>query len=99
MRAAAFRLIATLPGVRSLSVVPDRRGRTGQGFAYTAVSAGGGTIERRFVIDAATGRALGEETRVLRPAGTTAGFAPGSLLGYSVVLQQTTGDTPPQQRG
>ena len=99
VRAAAFRLIATLPGVRSLGVVPDRRGRTGQGFAYTAVSAGGGTIERRFVIDAATGRALGEETRVLRPAGTTAGFAPGSLLGYSVVLQQTTGDTPPQQRG
>ena len=97
VRGAAFRLIATLPGVRPLGVVADRRGRAGQGFAFTSVHAGGGAIERRFVIDPATGRALGQESRVLRPAGTTARLEPGSLLGYSVVLEQrTTSEKPPQ---
>ncbi|MEU7800393.1 CU044_5270 family protein [Micromonospora arborensis] len=96
VRAAAFRLIATLPGVRSLGEVADQRGRTGQGFAFTSGSAATGSIEHRFVVDAATGRALGEESRVLRPAGTTARLEPGSLLGYSVVLEQkTTDETPP----
>ncbi|MEV4495772.1 CU044_5270 family protein [Micromonospora arborensis] len=96
VRAAAFRLIATLPGVRSLGEVADQRGRTGQGFAFTSGSAATGSVEHRFVVDAATGRALGEESRVLRPAGTTARLEPGSLLGYSVVLEQkTTDETPP----
>ncbi|GIE61259.1 hypothetical protein Aoc01nite_66610 [Actinoplanes octamycinicus] len=95
VRAAAFRLIATLPGVRSLGVVADQRGRQGQGFAFTQGAAATGTIERRFVIDLRTGRALGDETRVLRPAGTTARLAPGSLLAYTVVLEQRiTSDTP-----
>ncbi|MBG0567249.1 CU044_5270 family protein [Actinoplanes aureus] len=97
VRAAAFRLIATMPGVRSLGVVTDQRGREGQGFAFTSVNAASGPIERRFVIDLATGRALGEESRVLRPSGTTAKLKPGSLLGYSVVLEQrTTDETPPK---
>lgn len=97
VRAAAFRLVAALPGVRSLGVVADQRGRRGEGFAFTSVSAFTGSIERRFVIDAATGRALGEESRVLRPSGTTARLEPGSLLGYSVVLEQrTTDEAPPQ---
>ncbi|MGC4746822.1 CU044_5270 family protein [Micromonospora sp. DT201] len=96
VRAAAFRLIATLPGVRSLGAVADQRGRMGQGFAFTSGSAANGSIEHRFVVDTATGRALGEESRVLRPAGTTARLEPGSLLGYSVVLEQkTTDETPP----
>ncbi|MEU4243780.1 CU044_5270 family protein [Actinoplanes sp. NPDC026619] len=96
VRAAAFRLIAGLDGVRSLGAVADQRGRTGQGFAFTSVSAAGGSIERRFVIDSASGRALGEESRVLRPSGTTARLEPGSLLGYRVVLdQKTTDEVPP----
>ncbi|MBM7489352.1 hypothetical protein JOD64_000574 [Micromonospora luteifusca] len=96
VRAAAFRLIATLPGVRSLGDVADQRGRPGQGFAFTSGSAATGSIEHRFVVDAATGRALGEESRVLRPAGTTARLEPGSLLSYNVVLEQkTTDETPP----
>jgi len=97
VRAAAFRLIATLDGVRSLGVVADHRGRTGQGFAFTSGNATIGSIEYRFVIDTATGRALGMETHVVRPAGTTALFAPGSLLAYTVVLdQRTTDETPPK---
>ena len=97
VRAAAFRLVAGLPGVRTLGEVADQRGRKGQGFAFTSVSAVGGSIEHRFVIDPATGRALGQESRVLRPAGTTARHAPGSLLYYSVVLKQWSTDaTPPK---
>ncbi|MEU4428963.1 CU044_5270 family protein [Actinoplanes sp. NPDC024001] len=97
VRAAAFRLIATLPGVRSLGVVADQHGRAGQGFAFTSASAFTGAIERRFVIDPASGRVLGEESRVLRPAGTTARLEPGSLLAYQVVLEQRiTGGTPPE---
>lgn len=94
VRSAAFRLIATLPGVRSLGDVTDQRGRPGQGFAYPTQ---GGTIERRFMIDVASGRALGEETRVLRSEGRTARREPGSLLGWSVVLEQKiTDETPPK---
>ncbi|MEV0901077.1 CU044_5270 family protein [Actinoplanes sp. NPDC049802] len=98
VRAAAFRLIATLPGTRSLGVVADRHGRTGEGFAFTTASAFTGSIERRFVIDAATGRALGQESRVVRPAGTTARLAPGDLLTYSVVLEQKITDAVPPRR-
>ena len=97
VRAAALRLLATLDGVRPLGAVADQRGRTGQGFAFTAESAFTGALERRFLIDPGSGRPLGEETRVLRPAGTTARLEPGSLVGYSVVLDQwTTGETPPK---
>lgn len=97
VRAAAFRLIAALPGVRTLGVVADQLGRPGEGFAFTSAGAAIGSIEHRFVIDSATGRALGQETGVLRPSGTTARLEPGSLLGYSVVLEQkTTDETPPK---
>ncbi|WP_229072010.1 CU044_5270 family protein [Actinoplanes sp. DH11] len=97
VRAAAFRLIAGLPGVRLLGTVTDQRGRQGDGFAFTAATPAGGSIERRFIIDTATGRALGEESHVLRPAGATARLKPGTLLGYTLVLaQQTTDQTPPK---
>ncbi|GIM93922.1 CU044_5270 family protein [Paractinoplanes toevensis] len=97
VRAAAFRLIATLPGVRSLGVVADQHGRRGQGFAFTTGNATYGSIEQRFVIDTATGRALGRETRVVQAAGTTARLDPGSVLAYSVVLdQRTTDEAPPK---
>lgn len=96
VRAAAFRLIADLPGVRSLGVVADQRGREGEGFAFTSENAVGGAIEHRYVIDPASGRALGQESRVLRPAGTTARREPGSLLSYSVVLEQRTTDESPR---
>jgi hypothetical protein len=96
VRAAAFRLLATLPGTRSLGVVTDQRGRRGEGFAFTSVSPFTGSVEHRFVIDPETGRALAEESRVLRPSGTTATLKPGSLIGYTVVLsQRTTDETPP----
>lgn len=97
VRAAAFRLIATIPGTRSLGVVTDQRGRQGQAFAFTSTNAITGSIEHRFVIDTSTGRALAEETRVVRPGGTTAQLKPGSLVGYSVVLEQkTTDENPPK---
>jgi hypothetical protein len=97
VRAAAFRLIATLPGVRPLGAVTDQRGRPGQGFAFTSGNATIGSVEYRFVIDAATGRALGRETRVVQPGGTTARLDPGSVRAYSVILdQRTTDETPPR---
>ncbi|BCY07578.1 hypothetical protein L3i22_026660 [Actinoplanes sp. L3-i22] len=98
VRAAAFRLIATLPGVRSLGEVADRHGRRGQGFAYARTTRSGGEIEYRFVIDEATGRALGHEAVVLQPGGINARQAPGSLLGYSVVLDQRTTDEKPPSK-
>ncbi|MBO3742948.1 CU044_5270 family protein [Actinoplanes flavus] len=98
VRAAAFRLIADLPGTRSLGVVADQHGRTGEGFAFTAQSAFTGAIERRFIIDTATGRALGQESRVEKPGGTTSRLRPGDLVGYSVVLEQTTTDAAPPKK-
>ncbi|MET0425206.1 MAG: CU044_5270 family protein [Actinoplanes sp.] len=97
VRAAAFRMIADLPGVRSLGTVADRKGRPGQGFAFTSTSPVTGGIEHRFVIDPSTGRALGQESRVATPGGTTATRDVGSLLGYTVVLdRRTTDQTPPR---
>ncbi|GIF25938.1 hypothetical protein Ate02nite_86680 [Paractinoplanes tereljensis] len=97
VRAAGLRLIATLPGVRSLGAVTDHSGRPGQGFAFTTGNATYGSIEQRFVIDTATGRALGRETRVVKPAGTTVRLDPGSVLAYTVVLEQrTTDEAPPK---
>ncbi|MEQ4302563.1 CU044_5270 family protein [Plantactinospora sp. B6F1] len=97
VRAAGYRLLATVPGVRGLGVVHDVRGRRGQAIAYDRgqVTPGKG-LEVRLIFDPETGRPLAEETRVVEPQGEFSWMAPGSLSSYSLVLAAgATNDSPP----
>lgn len=97
VRAAAYRLLAELPGVRELGTVRDVRGRTGQAVAFTQDSPQVGSSEVRLIIDADTGRALAQEHRAVRPGGNWAWISPGALIGYQAVLvSKHTDDNPPK---
>ncbi len=95
VRAAAFRMLATLPQVRGLGAVYDMRGRPGQAIAFTPTSYQDG-LEVRLIIDPDTGQALGREMRVVEPRGSFSWLAPGALYAYDLVLvSKNTNDNPP----
>ena len=97
VRAAAYRLLAELPGVRELGTVRDVRGRAGQAVAFVQDSPERGSFEVRLIIDTDTGRALAQERRAVRPRGRSSWIAPGTLVGYEAVLvSESTDDSPPK---
>ena len=97
VRAAAYRMLATLPGVRELGVVHDMHGRPGQAVAFQQDSGGNGRFEVRLIIDPDTGQALGREMRAVEPRGSWSWIAPGALATYVVVLvSKNTNDNPPK---
>jgi hypothetical protein len=63
VRAAAYQMLAALPGVASLGRVTDSLGRTGIAVAVTRRGDGGTETQTRLIIDPATGRALAQESR------------------------------------
>lgn len=96
VRAAAYRMLATLPGVRGLGVVHDMHGRPGQAVAFAQDSPGNGRFEVRLIIDPDTGQALGKEMRAVEPRGPWSWIAPGALSTYQLVLvSKNTNDNPP----
>ncbi|GAA4465988.1 CU044_5270 family protein [Phytohabitans houttuyneae] len=86
VRAAAYRMMAGLDGVRLLGEVTDARGRAGMAVAYTR-EGDGGRSETRLVIDPATGRASAEEER----------NAAGELTRYTIVDSAGHSDEAPPQ--
>jgi hypothetical protein len=93
VRAAAFRLLAGLPDVRSIGKVTDAGGRIGIGLAARATvqqgSEGGiaSTVyDEVLVLDAKTYQVLGDQ-RVLVKAGGSDPMKPGTILSFNVVLQ------------
>ncbi|WP_030175495.1 CU044_5270 family protein [Spirillospora albida] len=84
VRAAAFRMLADLPRVRSLGRVTDAQGRTGLGVGLDEKTRAG-LVLHRLVIDPATGGALAGERVLVRPAAGE-GRAPGTVLGSTAVL-------------
>ncbi|MFF4415589.1 CU044_5270 family protein [Streptosporangium sp. NPDC001559] len=58
VRAAVYRMCATLPGVKSLGAVTDPFGRTGQAVSFQEGSA----ARTRFVLDTTTGQPLASES-------------------------------------
>lgn len=84
VRAAAFRMLADLPQVRSLGKVTDAQGRTGLGVGLDEKTRAG-LVRHRLVIDPATGGALAGERVLVRPA-VGEGRAPGTILGSTAVL-------------
>ncbi|MFD0686174.1 CU044_5270 family protein [Actinomadura fibrosa] len=95
VRAAAFRMVADLPSVRTIGSVRDAEGRRGTAVAIDERTSGG-LLEHRLIIDQASGRALAYEKLVLKPAGDNAGRAPGSLINSVASLTSGWTDTAPR---
>ncbi|MFI9847797.1 CU044_5270 family protein [Nonomuraea sp. NPDC051941] len=80
VRAGAYRLLATLPGMRADGEVADPLGRRGQALSYEVEASPGQTTEVRFVVDPRTGLPLALETT-----------SPGTLAdGRTVQLRHST---------
>jgi hypothetical protein len=97
VRAAAFRLLATLPDVRSIGTVQDAKGRTGIGLAARAtMREGSGTVfDEVLVLDPKTYQVLGEQDIVVKAGGSMRGMQPGTILSNQVVLEAGwTNDSP-----
>lgn len=89
-RAAAYRLMASLPGVSAGGEVTDQLGRTGQAVSYRQQDAGGPEnteVRTRLIVDSATGAPLALET--LAP-GT------GELLRFTAVEANVWTDQKPE---
>ncbi len=100
VRAAAYRMLAAMPGVRGLGAVQDLHGRRGQAVAFAGSTSPGNGLEERLIIDPDTGRALAREIRVVdrggEPRGDCSWMAPGALCLYDLVLASgSTNDSPP----
>ncbi|WP_327105836.1 CU044_5270 family protein [Nonomuraea glycinis] len=86
VRAAVYRMLADLPGVRLLGQVTDPKGRQGQAFTRTADGPDSGMGTSRIILDPETGQSLAMESYE-RPD--------GPLTGYTAVLASGPTDTPP----
>lgn len=95
LRAAAYRLLATLPGVRDLGEAETHDGRTGRAIAIkprTVVPDGTVDFERRLFFDPKTGMPMASETVTTKAHD---GHEAGELTGYSVVTEMTWTDEKP----
>ncbi|WP_149825198.1 CU044_5270 family protein [Streptomyces tailanensis] len=91
LRAAAYRLLAAEPGVRSLGEVKDRTGRTG--YAVALPGHDGSAPELRLIFDKSTGMPLGTETVATRSGD---GVSEGELLSYATITaMKWTDEVPP----
>lgn len=92
-RAAAYRMLADLKGVRFLGPATDQRGRRGMAVAYARKGDGGGWSQTRLIIDPRTGQALAEESWNLGRGRSAA--ATGELTSYTLVLSAGFSDEAP----
>jgi hypothetical protein len=104
-RAAAYGVLADLPGVRSLGTVTDPLGRTGVAFTITSNDTvpeqranSGGPMQDRIVVDPDTGQPLSYESRALAPTGYNDWVPAGALFQYEAVVKfRWTDDQPPKE--
>ncbi|GGK97059.1 hypothetical protein [Streptomyces flaveus] len=89
-RAAAYRLLADLPGIRVQGSVTDPLGREGIGITLpdnpeTPL----GSVEERLVVDASTGALLAELVVLAEPSATVwqAGLDAGTTVSYSATTR------------
>ncbi|GAA3371854.1 hypothetical protein GCM10020367_24340 [Streptomyces sannanensis] len=93
LRAAAYRLLAAEPGVRSLGDVKDHTGRTGYAVALPSSYESASDSERRLIFDKSTGMPLGTEMVATRGGD---GVSKGELLGYTTITSMKwTEEAPP----
>ena len=94
VRAAAYKVLAGLGGVRPLGEVTDVLGREGQGVARTETWATG-RFERQIIIDPATGLPLSDQVVALKPTGSYAWASPGTPMWWQATTKATWTSTPP----
>lgn len=78
VRAAAFRMLAGLAGVRVIDGVKTESGRVGAAVAIDRTDASG-VREERILFDRGTGLGLGDAAVLVKPKGVAAGIAPGTV--------------------
>lgn len=86
-RAAAFQMLAELPGVKLIGTVRDADGRQGTAVAMDQLDPGDRPlrIQHRLVVDAEKGRALADEEVVLGPNTIYPGLSPGAVASTTTV--------------
>jgi hypothetical protein len=103
VRAAAYRVLAQVPGVRSLGATTDAEGRPGVAVSIDTNNVteeqradSGGPTEVRLLFDPATGRTLSTETRAVRPDDYRSWVPAGAVVDYDALSgERWTDDQPP----
>ncbi|MBV9855505.1 MAG: CU044_5270 family protein [Streptosporangiaceae bacterium] len=110
VKAAAYRIMAALPGVRSAGEVRDPLGRTGQAAGYPVAPGSQGEFtgqsEDVAIVDPASGALLAEESVVTAPGTTTDRVGqyygteyPGQIRSYSAVISAAWTNASPRLSG
>ncbi|WP_320779292.1 CU044_5270 family protein [Streptomyces sp. CRN 30] len=90
VRAAAYRVMADLPGVRVVGGVTDPLGRVGVGVEYPETYEGPlGTTKQRLIVDPATGEMLGDQLLLVDPSARAeaAGLTADTSLSYQATTR------------
>ncbi|MBF8190340.1 CU044_5270 family protein [Nonomuraea sp. K274] len=95
VRGAAFRMLADLDGVEVARDVTDAEGRQGTAVTIKEDTPDSGVLENRLIFDESTGRALANESVVVRPGRFQAGLEPGAVWNSTTVLEAGWTDTKP----
>lgn len=96
-RAAAFRALAALPGVRSVGTVKDAQGRSGVALAPPWITRVDGTVvEYQLVLDPRTYDILGDQMVVKRPGKD--GIPAGALFSYGYTVDEGWTNAAPPSR-
>ncbi|MGV9776493.1 CU044_5270 family protein, partial [Streptosporangium sp. NPDC003464] len=85
VRASAYQILASLPGMRAEGEVTDPLGRTGQALSYGVDRRGGEAGGGRFVIDPDSGLPLAEETRSVGRLADDRTVEVGSFTAYEEI--------------
>ncbi|MET7694698.1 CU044_5270 family protein [Streptomyces sp. NPDC005483] len=94
VRAAAYRVMAGLPGARVVGHVTDPLGREGVAVEFPGTYGTPlGTTKQRLVIDASTGDLLSDELRIVEPSARAkgAGLRAGTLVNYQATSRMGWG--------
>ncbi|MEU5876023.1 CU044_5270 family protein [Spirillospora sp. NPDC047279] len=95
VRAGAFRMLAQLKSIKAVGPVVDGEGRTGTALVMTERT-GNGVLEHRVIVDEGAGRALGNETVIVKPAGMNAHLPAGSKVSSSTITEAAWTNTAPR---
>lgn len=96
VQAAAYRMLAELPGVKVIPSTRDPEGRPGSAISITEQQQKRGLVEHRMVFDPATGAFLANLEIAAQPAGQLAGVAPGTPYATYVYLVDVWTDESPR---
>ncbi|WP_431961535.1 CU044_5270 family protein [Actinacidiphila sp. bgisy160] len=95
VRAAAYRVMADLPGVRVTGHVTDPLGRVGVGVDFPVTYRGPlGTTRQRLVVDPSTGAMLSDELVLVEPSARAleGGLDAGTTVNYAATTRMSWGE-------